>query len=195
MLIWVDWALIAIIFLSVVVGLLRGLILEVFSIVIWVLAIGLAFRFSGIAASWVSAWVTIPEAQVLIGFVGILVVTLMVGGLAVWLIGKLVNSTGLSGTDRMLGLLFGLVRGVIIIVLILLISRFTPFPQSDWWKNSVLVPHFEQVAEYSIKWLPEKLQKLLEQDTPDVEQEDQGSSDTETEDALDNQTEDFETTT
>lgn len=164
MLIWIDWVLIGIMLLSIVVGLWRGFVREVFSIAIWALAGWLAFRFSGVAATWLERWVVMPEAQVAIGFVGILVITLIIGGLAVWLIGQLVNSTGLSGTDRMLGLLFGVVRGVIIIVLALLVSRFTPFPENDWWQESILIPHFEQAADYSVQWLPEKIQSVLEEE-------------------------------
>lgn len=161
--IWFDWALIAVLALSVVVGLWRGFIREVFSIAVWVLALWVAFRYSDIAAGWFEGWVDLPSARAVIGFAGLLIVTLMIGGLAGWLLGKLIDSTGLGGTDRMIGMVFGLVRGLAIIVVILLLARFTPFPEDPWWQESRLRPHFDRLADYSTRWLPENLQEMLAQ--------------------------------
>ncbi len=160
--IWVDWVLIAIVGLSVLVGLWRGFIREVFSVAVWVLAIWVAFRYSGIAAGWLEAWVDLPSARAIIGFVGLLVITLMIGGLAGWLLGRLVDSTGLGGTDRMIGMLFGILRGLVMVVVIVLVARFTPFPEDPWWKESRLLPYFERLAEHSVQWLPQNLQDMLE---------------------------------
>ncbi len=159
--IWVDWALLAIIGLSVVVGLWRGFVREVFSIFIWIVAVWIAFRYSGAAAGWLEGWIELPSARAIAAFAGLLIITLIVGGLAGWLLGKIVDSTGLGGTDRMIGMLFGLLRGLVIIIVALLIARFTPFPQDPWWQQSRLLPYFERLAEHSVQWLPQNLQDML----------------------------------
>lgn len=188
--IWIDWALIAVIILSILVGLWRGFIREVFSIAVWVFAVWVAFRYSGVAAEWLTAWVDLPSARAAIGFAGLLVITLVIGGLAGWLLGQIVDSTGLGGTDRMIGMLFGLIRGLAIVVLALLVARFTPFPEDPWWQESRLLPYFERLAERSVPWLPENLRGLLakaEQESTDAEQpEAEVEADVDSEQVIDN---------
>jgi len=176
--IWIDWALIAVIGLSVVVGLWRGFVREVFSVFVWAVAIWVAFRYSGIAAGWLEAWVDLPSARAIAGFTGLLLVTLVLGGLAGWLLGKIVDSTGLGGTDRMIGMLFGLLRGLVIVVVLMLVARFTPFPQDPWWQQSRLLPYFERLAIHTVQWLPENLQQML-RDLEDKQQPPADDSDVE----------------
>ena len=80
---------------------------------------------------------------------------LLVGGLATWLMGRLVKSTGLSGTDRLLGLGFGLLRGAALGCVLVLLLGFTPLPQDAWWRESQLLPGFQRGAEWLRSWLPE----------------------------------------
>lgn len=159
--IWIDWVLLALLGVSTLIGLWRGLVREVMSILIWVVAIWAALRYSDIAAGYLSGWIIAPFMQALVGFAGVLLVTLAVGGLLVWLIGKLVDSTGLSGTDRLFGMLFGIGRGVIIIAVAVLVARFTAIPQDPWWQASTLLPHFEHIADEGVTLLPEDVQALL----------------------------------
>lgn len=162
--IWVDWVLLALLAVSTIIGLWRGLVREVLSIVIWVVAIWAALRYSEVAAGYVSGWITVPSMQALVGFAGVLLVSLTIGGLLVWLIGKLVDSTGLSGTDRTFGMLFGIARGVIIIAVAVLVARFTAIPQDPWWQQSSLLPHFERLADEAVTLLPDDIQELLQAD-------------------------------
>jgi membrane protein required for colicin V production len=162
--IWIDWVLLGVLAVSTIIGLWRGLVREVMSILIWVVAIWAALRYSEVAAGYLSGWITMPSMQGLVGFAGVLLVTLAVGGLLVWLIGKLVDSTGLSGTDRTFGMLFGVARGVIIIAVAVLVARFTVIPQDPWWQESTLLPHFERIAEEGVTLLPPDVQEMLQVD-------------------------------
>ena len=162
--IWVDWVLLGMLALSTIVGLWRGLVREIMSVLIWIVAIWAALKYSQVAAGYVSSWITPPSMQALVGFAGVLLVTLTVGGLLVWLIGKLVDATGLSGTDRTFGMLFGIGRGVIIIAAAVLVARFTAMPQDPWWQASALLPQFERIADEGVTLLPEDIQELLESD-------------------------------
>ncbi len=162
--IWIDWVLLGVLAVSTIIGLWRGLVREVMSILIWVVAIWAALKYSEVAAGYLSGWITMPSMQGLVGFAGVLLVTLAVGGLLVWLIGKLVDSTGLSGTDRTFGMLFGVARGVIIIAVAVLVARFTVIPQDPWWQESTLLPHFERIAEEGVTLLPPDVQEMLQVD-------------------------------
>jgi len=72
--------------------------------------------------------------------------TLFAGGLINFLIGKLIKATGLSGTDRMLGIFFGLARGIAIVTVLVLLAGLTPLPKDPWWHESQFIPHFQQLA-------------------------------------------------
>jgi len=100
---WPDYAILAIIVISLLVGALRGFIKEVFSLVVWAAAFVVAYRFAGDVAVLMEEQVSLPSARTAIGFIGLFIVVLVIGGLANYLLGRLVESTGLSGTDRLLG--------------------------------------------------------------------------------------------
>lgn len=87
----------------------------------------------------------------------------MIGGaLLGFVMRKLVSGSGLSGTDRLLGMVFGVVRGFALVVLVVLLMKFTPVVRDDWWQNSRLLPTFEQGAQWVTSRLPESVARYLE---------------------------------
>ncbi len=160
----VDLAILGILAVSVIVSLFRGFIKEVFSLLVWVAAFFAASQFSGAIAEALEAHIAVPSARVIIAFVGVFLLVLLVGGLLNYLVGKLVEHTGLSATDRLFGSLFGLLRGLVIIMVAVVISRFTPFPQDPWWQESRLIPQFEQMTDWAVDRLPPVMQDVLDQD-------------------------------
>ncbi len=157
MLTWLDIVLLVVLGLSAVVGLWRGFVGAVMSLAVWVAAFWLAFAFGPDVAAMFEPHVDAATARWLLGYVSVFLLALVVGGLATWLIGKLVKSTGLSGTDRILGLGFGLVRGAAVACVLVLVAGFTPLPQEAAWRDAQLVPGFERGAEWMRGWLPEAL--------------------------------------
>lgn len=157
----VDLAILGVLLISMLVSLVRGFIRETFSLVVWIAAAVAGFRLSGALSGWLVDWVTLPSVRVLLAFAAVFVLVLIVGGLVGFLLGKLVEKTGLSPTDRMLGALFGLSRGVLIVVVAVMLARFTPFPEDPWWDESRLLPQFERMAERAGRLLPTPLQDLL----------------------------------
>lgn len=151
----IDIVLAVIVALSCVVGLWRGFIVEAMALVVWVAAFWLAFAFGEDASVLFAQHVSSPSARLLLGYAMLFIGALVVGGLVTWLLGKLVRSTGLSGTDRLLGLGFGLLRGLVLGSLLVLLLGFTPMPQEDWWRESRLLPTFQRGAEWMRGWLPE----------------------------------------
>ena len=124
MLTWVDIVLLAILGLSALVGLWRGFVVEVMSLAVWVAAFWLAFAFGDNVAALFEQAVQSPSARLFLGYAVLFIGALIVGGLATWLMGKLVQSTGLSGTDRLLGLGFGLLRGAALCCVLVLLFGF-----------------------------------------------------------------------
>ena len=169
MLSWVDILLLAVVGLSAIVGLWRGFVVEVMSLVVWVAAFWLAFAYGDDAAGIFAGHVDSPSARLLLGYALLFIGALVVGGLATWLIGKLVQSTGLSGTDRILGLGFGLLRGVALGCVLVLVMGFTPLPQDGWWQQSRVLPVFERGAEWMRAWLPHAVAQHIRFDAlPDL---------------------------
>lgn len=159
---WPDYAILAVIALSALVGALRGFVKEVFSLAVWAAAFLVAWHFSGDVAEWMSETVTLPSARLAMGFAGLFVAVLLVGGLANYLLGRLVESTGLSGTDRLLGGIFGAARGLVLVVAVLLVSGFTPLPADPWWKESATIERMMPLVEWGADFLPESVSEHLD---------------------------------
>ena len=157
--IWIDYAILAIVGISGVISLIRGFIREALSLVGWVAAFWLALAFSGQIAPRLEAYVTTPSARLGIAFVAIFIGVLLLSGIVLRLVGLLVEKTGLSGTDRTIGILFGVLRGIVIVGLLVLAGGLTPLPQDPWWRESTFLPHFERVANEISTFLPENVQQ------------------------------------
>jgi membrane protein required for colicin V production len=156
---WADIAILTIIGISALISLFRGFVREALSLVAWVVAFWIALTFTDQAADLLIETVSIPSVRRVIAFIGLLVVTLIATGIINHLIGKLIDKTGLSGTDRMLGLVFGVIRGVAIVGVLVILAGLTRVPQDPWWKEAVLMQHFEELAVLVIGFLPPDLVK------------------------------------
>ena len=163
-----DLVILGILLVSIVVSLFRGFIKEVFSILVWAAAIFAAFQVAGPLAGALEPIIDLPSARFILAFAAVFVLVLVVGGLISFLVGKMVEKTGLSPTDRLFGGLFGLARGLVIVVLAVLLLRVTPFAQDPWWHDSRLLPTFEALAEQARTWLPESVQGLLDPENQPV---------------------------
>jgi membrane protein required for colicin V production len=156
---WADIAILTIIGLSALISLFRGFVREVLSLVAWVVAFWIAFTFTNRTSGLLIDYVSIPTARYVIAFIALLVFSLLLTGVVNHLIGKLIDKTGLSGTDRMLGVLFGLVRGVAVVGVIVFLAGLTPVPRDPWWRESTLMGHFQDLALVAISFLPPDLVK------------------------------------
>ena len=149
----IDYIIIGIIAFSILVSLLRGFVREVLSLGSWVVAFIVASQFH----PYLAAYLTQIESMYIRNgtAIGILfVLTLIVGAIVNYVISQLVDKTGLSGTDRVLGAIFGLVRGALIVAaLLFFMDTFTNFEQTDWWKESQLIPYFGFIIEWFFQQL------------------------------------------
>jgi membrane protein required for colicin V production len=159
---WPDYAIVAIIAISLLVGALRGFIKEVFSLLVWAAAFLVAYHYAGDVAAWMEDAVSLPSARTAMGFTGLFVTVLLLGGLLNYLLGKLVETTGLSGTDRLLGGVFGAARGLVLVVAVLLVSGFTPIPADPWWQDSKTIQRMIPLVEWTTQFLPESVSERIE---------------------------------
>ncbi len=105
--------------------------------------------FGGALSEYLAGYIETPSARVITGCAIMFVATLIVGAMINYLIGELVRVTGLSGTDRFLGMAFGAARGVLLVVVAVGLLSLGPVQQDGWWKESQLVPKFLLVADWS----------------------------------------------
>lgn len=146
---WFDWIIVAVVVISSLISLRRGFIKEVLSLVTWIIAGAVAWAFGGNFAHYFSEYISTPSLRVIAACVLLFVLTLLVGGLLNFVLGELVKATGLSGTDRFLGMVFGAMRGALLVVLAVGLLSLTPVQQDPWWQDSELVPPFLMVADWS----------------------------------------------
>ncbi len=154
---WVDIVVIAIIGISVLIGLFRGLIKETISLATWILALWVGLTYGEKLASLLPFSVGSQTVQSLIGIVILFIIVILVGGIVNYLIGQLVDRTGLSGTDRMLGIIFGVLRGGLIVAALVLLAMLTNLPNEPWWQASLTLPFFHDIAMWIRDLLPPSL--------------------------------------
>lgn len=159
--IWVDFIIAGIILLSALISVFRGFIKEAFSLVVWIAAFWLSWTFFREVSQLLINWVSLPSARLGIAFALIMITVLIVGGILNYLLSKLVEHTGLSGTDRMLGIFFGIARGAIIVAILILLAGLTPLPEDPWWHQSILIPYFQELSLWLKSLLPDDIAKYF----------------------------------
>ncbi|KXJ54596.1 CvpA family protein [Cognaticolwellia aestuarii] len=151
--VWIDYAILAVIGISALISLVRGFVKEAVSLIVWISAFFVASSFY----LNLSTLLTNISDQLLRNAASIAILficTLILGALVNYIIGQLVSKTGLSGTDRMLGIVFGALRGILITAAILFfMDAFTPASSRIWWQNSQLIPEFTLIVEWFFEYL------------------------------------------
>ncbi|WP_250452883.1 CvpA family protein [Caballeronia sp. ATUFL_M2_KS44] len=153
-----DYAVMAVIGLSALRGMWRGLLAEAFGLVGWIAAILIAGRFVGVVAPYIPAtWPGGALTQWLIAFLLVVGAVLLLSSVLSALLTRITEITGLRGVDRSLGLLFGLARGVILVVILVALAGLTELPQKEFWRNALLRPTVEQGVRELKPLLPDTL--------------------------------------
>ena len=157
----VDYILLGAFLVSVGIGFFRGFFKEALSLITWVLALWVAWRFSGILdpllASVSSPALKLWAARVIL-FVGVM----LAGALFSKLVGMLVQSSGLTSTDRVLGMVFGAGRGVLVVGLLVILFQLLEMDREPWWQESLIVPRTAELTEWLRTYLDAGLDQLGE---------------------------------
>jgi len=153
---WLDVTVVAIIAVSVVFGIFRGFIKEMLSLTTWVVAFWVASRYSHELASRFESTFPYPDLRVTAAFAALLLAVLIVGLLIRAIASRLVQASGVAGSDRTLGGIFGLLRGVVFVTIFVVAAGLTPFAHAKVWEDSYLAGHFKDLALWvADRWLGE----------------------------------------
>ncbi len=152
---------------SIIIGFVRGFVKEAISIVTLVVAIWASLYFGPAVGEVSQSWLTSEGAQTWFGRILVFAIVLSIGGLFGWGVSKLVRLSVLSGLDRMLGSLFGALRGIVLVALLVIGGQFSGFDNDDWWLQSRLLPHFEVVADWIKVMAPVGYELIVPDDVAD----------------------------
>lgn len=160
---WLDMVLYATLAISALIGLARGIIKEILSIVAWVASLWLAWRFAPLVADqYVEKLINNPQIAYLLAFAILFFIGLFAAGLFNMLIGSFLRASGLSLIDRFLGMIFGGLRAVLIASVMVFVGKMIPeLANSQTWANAKLRPTFERIADWGLAQLPVEVQELF----------------------------------
>ena len=157
----VDVAIIVIVVVSLLIGLFRGFIREVLSLVSWIGALWLAYVYCSWGAAYLEPYVDQPPLRIVLAFAAIFVVALITFSIISYILYRILSLAGVSGVDRSLGTLFGLARGIVIVGILILVATFMDFTTQPWWRDSLLVSYFTPVTEFIRSLLPADISKFV----------------------------------
>lgn len=152
--IWVDILIISIIAVSAIISLIRGFVQEALSLATWIAAFAIAWFFFRTFAVQLEPWIDVASLRLGVAYGVIVLVVLLLGALVNHFVKALVETTGLSGTDRLIGIFFGVARGAVVVSILVLLAGLTPFPEDSWWTDSRLLPYFQEMAVWMKGYLP-----------------------------------------
>lgn len=156
-----DYAVVVLILASAIVGLWRGVVREILSLLGWVLALVAAIMFGGDAGGFLPGSIQNPGLRYLLGMLLVLVGVLIIAYLLGWMLHKLLHAAGLGWLDRGLGVIFGLMRGLLVVLVLVFIAGLTRVPQEKWWRESLLAPYLQTAVLGLRPLLPQEVNKRL----------------------------------
>jgi membrane protein required for colicin V production len=154
----VDWIIAAVFLVSVLVGLVRGVMREIVSLAGWVLGVVLAFFLAGPVGAMLP--IESQVVQTALGAVLILAGVLVLAALLGALLRALMATVKLSTLDRLLGGVFGFARAALVSGVAVMLASGTQVPDSEWWKQSMLLPWLQAGVALATPLLPESLDRL-----------------------------------
>jgi len=157
---WLDAAIAIVVSLSVLTGMFRGFVKELISLTVWIIAFWIAMTYSQTVGGWLHAYVTDKTMATAFGFIIALVATLLVGGLINGLICRILHGSGLSGIDRLLGMIFGFVRGIFIVALLMLVVKMTSVPVQEYRNKSIFYNQFDPLVSWLYFNTPDVIKKM-----------------------------------
>jgi membrane protein required for colicin V production len=155
--VWADYTIAGLVSVSTILGLFRGFVREAFALVTWLIAAWIAADYSQDLSAFLQSKISHPAARLSLAFVGLFFATLILGSLIALILNHLVKKSGLTGSDRLMGSLFGFLRGAILISLLILLAGLSPLPDHQWWKQSQLIPPFQSAAIWLKELMPSSL--------------------------------------
>lgn len=152
-----DYAVLIIVGLSVLLAVLRGGLSEILSLAAWIAGFWLAQRYAADLGGRLPADVPTTELRLIAGFVGILLGVWFVSAIVRITLAQFIKASGLAPVDRVVGALFGVARGCLIVLALVMVAGLTSLPKAPIWRNAMFSPPFEAAALELKPWLPAEL--------------------------------------
>lgn len=156
-----DYAVLTVLSLSVLLGLWRGVVSEILALAAWVAAFFAARAGAAELAGWLSGQIAEPGTRLAVAYVLVFVGVLIVFAIARMLISLMLKAVGLGLLDRLLGAAFGVLRGILVVLMAVMVAGMTPLPKADWWRDSTLAPPLETAVIAAKPWLPAEAAKRI----------------------------------
>jgi len=150
-----DYLVLFILVCSVLISTLRGLVKEVLSLAGWIVAFAVANAYSEALAPMIGRLIPGATTRLIVAFIALFIGVRILVGLLTMTLDAVVKASGLSLADRGLGALFGLARGVVIILAAVLLCGMTAVPQQPFWRNALFSPLAERAARSVLPLLPD----------------------------------------
>ncbi len=157
-----DAAVLGVIALSMLIAYVRGVTRELIALLAWVLGFFAAVAFTPLVGAMLPEFGDYPVLRYLVAFVAILIGALIVGALVAWPLSSVIRKAGLSFVDRFLGALFGIARGLALVMAFVLIAGLTTLPRQSWWQDAFLAPPLTMAAMSLVPWLPQAWTERLD---------------------------------
>ena len=158
---WIDYAVIAIIGLSILLSIIHGLVREILSLASWIVAFVVAQMFATDIAPLLPAALANPSLRLLAGFMCVFLAVLVTMTLLALALSGLVKTAGLGFADRALGGVFGLVRGLAIVMIAVLLAGLTALPRQPAWRHAMFSEPLVILANWVKVWLPDDMAKHI----------------------------------
>jgi len=159
--IWLDYAIIGLVSIALIIGLLRGFKVELFSLAFWVLAIVIGLSFSLEFSVFLESTISDTSPKIAASFTLLLLITLIVGTLIRLVLGESINKPELTFLDRLGGMIIGVLHGMIVAVILVILAGLTSLPEDLWWKESKLLPPFQLCAVWLRNHIPSGMAEYI----------------------------------
>ncbi len=159
---WVDYSILAVIGISVLISIWRGFTKEALSLAGWIIAAWVSLTFADKLQGLLEPHIEVPSLRLIVAFAILFIATLFLAGFINYLAVQVIKKTGLSGTDRMVGIFFGVARGCVVVAVLVLAAGMTPVPQDPWWNQSQLMHYFQDMAIWLRQFLPADIAKSIQ---------------------------------
>lgn len=156
-----DWIVLAVMAFSSLLGMWRGLVSEVLALAAWVAAFFAARIWGGAVADLLGGWLHDAVVRQTAGLVAVFLAIMLIFGVARWIFSRLLRAVGLGLVDRFLGMLFGIVRSVLVVLTGVLFCGMTELPRQAWWRDALLAPPLETAVIAVKPWLPPQVAQRI----------------------------------
>lgn len=156
-----DYAVLAVLALSVLLGMWRGVVSEILALVAWVAAFLLARAQAAEVANWLPVQIAEPALRLAAAFALVVVAVLLLFAVLRLGLKLLLKAVGLGLLDRLLGGAFGALRGALVVLVAVLVAGMTPLPKMEWWREATLSPPLETAVLAARPWLPADAAKRI----------------------------------